>query len=34
MFQPFAESFAGKLYPELLRILPPQISIAAPQGPA
>jgi len=29
MFQPFA----GKLYVELLRILPPQISAVAPQYP-
>jgi len=24
MFLPFADTLAGKLYPELLRILPPQ----------
>jgi hypothetical protein len=31
MFQPFADTLAGKLYHELLCILPPQISTARPQ---
>jgi hypothetical protein len=34
MFLPFADTLAGKLYHELLRILPPQIPTAALQCPA
>jgi hypothetical protein len=34
IFQPFADTVAGKLYHELIRILPPQISTAALQYPA
>jgi hypothetical protein len=33
MFQPFADTLAGKLHYELLRILPPQFQAAAPQCP-
>jgi hypothetical protein len=34
MFQPFADTLAGKLHPELLRILSSQISTAVLQCPA